>query len=95
MASTTDFEEWLAACAPESTEDAFSLHDALQGSDSGIYRAGRAGERSFITRDEYTLVLASDAARTKFGELIVQYNPHPDLGWHGAEVFVKAQSKSD
>ena len=93
MASTTNFEDWLAACAPKSAEYAFSLYDALQGNDSGVYNSARAGDRLLISRNDFTLVLASDAARAAFGKLIVQYNPHPELGWHGAEVFMKGQAK--
>lgn len=95
MPSTTDFAEWLAVCAPETDEDAFSLHYALQGQETGPYRTAKAGDRVMITLDDFTLVLASDKAQAAFANIIEQYNPHPDLGWHGAEVFIRAQSKSD
>ena len=97
MTTTTDFETWLSENEPESFDEACCLYDAVSGDSSGIYSGSVKNGTVYITRSggDTTLALVSEKAIASFKKHIECYNPHPELGWHGADVFARAMAKDD
>lgn len=92
--ATTDFDEWLATYGPESDEEAFQLHHALEGQeDYGIYSISAKGQQLFIrVGDGDTLCLASEKARESFERRKEGFLPDTDLGWEGSEGYRRAMA---
>ena len=97
MASTTNFELWIAENEPENSTEIEALYHAADGQSFGIYDASKdQSGRVFIkpTTGESTLALTSNKAIAEF-KRHVQKLADPELGMHGGAAFEHAMSKDD
>jgi hypothetical protein len=98
MAAITDFEDWLQQSEPANNEEAFHLYHALHGEESvGVYEVSKKNGHILVrqTGGADWLLLASPQAVTAFKATIDRYCPEPEMGWHGAEMYLNAMAKDD
>ena len=95
--TTTDFEEWLANNGPGNDDEAFQLHQAIEGEEAvGAYTVERKGQQVFCQGGGGDwLRLATPDALGAFKKRIAGYCPDPEMGWEGSEAFRRAMAKDD
>lgn len=97
MATTTNFEQWIAENEPETAQEIECLYEASKGESVGIYDASKNDKgQIFIksTTGESTLALTTPAAIEEFQRWVKKL-ADPELGVHGGAAFEHAMSKDD